>query len=160
MIRKPVIQVLLPFVVRWAREQEARILREGVPLLPALREDAVQIGVSAVDRVRLQVVDAMPWPIHPVLRSVAERAGWIPTSTIGLTLRYGIFIRADHWGSRRLILHELVHTTQYERLGGLRPFLEAYLGECLENGYPFGPLEEEALEVERRFCGDRFPPGG
>jgi hypothetical protein len=62
--------------------------------------------------------------------------------TIGLTLRYGIFIRADCWGERRLVVHELVHTLQYERLGGFMPFLQQYLHECITIGYPAAPMED------------------
>ena len=40
-----------------------------------------------------------------------------------MTLRYGIFIQTDHWGDRRLLLHELAHVAQYERFGGFRRFL-------------------------------------
>jgi hypothetical protein len=61
----------------------------------------------------------------------AEKTGLISPMTIGLTLRYGIFIRSEFWGERRLVVHELVHTAQYERLGGFRPFLEQYLRECI-----------------------------
>jgi hypothetical protein len=41
---------------------------------------------------------------------------------------------------------------QYERLGGIRPFLKLYLYECLVTpGYPFGPLEQEAIQIEKQF---------
>jgi hypothetical protein len=62
-----------------------------------------------------------------------------------MALRYGIFIRSDCWQMRRLIAHECVHTAQYERLGGIGQFLGCYLRECLEVGYPSGPLEQEAF---------------
>jgi len=72
--------------------------------------------------------------------------------TIGLTLRYGIFIRSDCWGERRLVVHELVHTLQYERLGGFMPFLQQYLHECITIGYPAAPMEQEAKRIEREMC--------
>jgi len=51
-----------------------------------------------------------------------------------------------------LVVHELAHTWQYERLGGLRPFLKQYLYECLvAPGYPFGHLEQEAKSIEEEF---------
>jgi hypothetical protein len=66
-----------------------------------------------------------------------------------MSLRYGIFIRSDCWGDRQLVIHELAHTAQYERLGGIWPFLKLYLSECLVTpGYPFGPLEQEAKRAE------------
>jgi len=61
-----------------------------------------------------------------------------------MALRYGIFVRKDCWGDRQLIAHECVHTAQYERCG-FRGFLEKYLRECLEIGYPAAPMEQEAI---------------
>ena len=72
-------------------------------------------------------------------------------TTEGLTLRYGIFIRADRWGRRLLVAHELVHTAQYERLGGFEAFLRPYLIECLTPpGYPNGPMEREAITTSEK----------
>src|SRR6266542_6042281 len=73
--------------------------------------------------------------------------------TPGLPLRYGIALRSDHWGQRRLLVHELAHTAQYERLGSIRAFLECFLFECVAIGYPSAPMEQEAIAVERQICG-------
>jgi hypothetical protein len=53
-----------------------------------------------------------------------------------LTLHYGIFIKNDYWYNREIIIHELVHTAQYERLSGIQNFLNQYLTECINFGYP------------------------
>ena len=53
----------------------------------------------------------------------------------------------------RLVVHELAHTAQYERLGGFKPFLKAYLEEWLTVGYPNGPLEQEAKQWETKILG-------
>ncbi|HXJ76190.1 MAG TPA: hypothetical protein VNM37_25255 [Candidatus Dormibacteraeota bacterium] len=153
MIAVAMVNVALPLASAWAEDQESRIQREGVPLTDAQLADARRIGIRFPERVRLRVVDQMPWPGHPVLRRAAHATGLLAPQTIGLTLRYGIFIRADYWGLRRLVVHELAHTAQYERLGGVRPFLKAYLLECIKPGYPFGPLEQEAKRIEWEFCG-------
>lgn len=65
-----------------------------------------------------------------------------------MTLRYGIFIHTDHWGDSRLLVHELAHVAQYERLGGFHGFLFQYLQECINPGYPYGSLELEAKRAE------------
>jgi hypothetical protein len=144
--------MLLPLACSWAEKQETVILQNGVPLTAPLLADAQRIGILHPERIRLKVVDEMPWPLHPLLRQAAETSGLLSPDTIGLTLRYGIYIRADHWGERRLVVHELAHTAQYERLGGFPVFLEQYLDECLTPpGYPFGPLEQEAKRVEQEF---------
>jgi len=70
-----------------------------------------------------------------------------------MTLRYGIFIRSDCWARRLLVTHELVHVTQYERLGSFEAFLRPYLTECITPpGYPNGPMEREAITVSERLC--------
>jgi hypothetical protein len=144
---------LLPLACTWAEEQESIILRDGVPLTPNQVEDARRIGVTHSERVRLRVVEEIPLPTHPGLRMAAEMTGLISPMTIGLTLRYGIFIRSDCWGERRLVVHELVHTLQYERLGGFMPFLRQYLQECIAIGYPAAPMEQDAKRIERELCG-------
>jgi len=158
MLSKPILTLVLPLAVRWAERNERHILKEGVSLTSAQVADARDVQVKDPERVRLLKVEQIPWPIHPMLRVAAEATGLLAADTIGLTLHYGIFIRADHWNSRRLVVHELAHTAQYERMGGIRPFLKTYLYECLTAGYPFGELEREAREVENEICGDRgFP---
>ncbi len=73
-------------------------------------------------------------------------------NTAGLTLHYGIYIRGDCHGNRELLVHELVHVAQYERLGGIKPFLQRYLDECLKYGYPQAPLEQEAIRISDEIC--------
>ena len=143
---------LLPLACRWIEEQERSILRDGVPLDPEQLEIGRTIGVRDVGRVRLLEVDEVPSPQDPILQAAAEVAGLVSELTSGLTARYGIFIRSDYWGNRRLLAHELAHVAQYERLGGVEPFLRRYLTECLSSGYPNGELEQEAKSVEKRFA--------
>jgi hypothetical protein len=151
MISQAVVKMVLPMACAWAEEQEAVILRDGVALTASQIADARQIGVAHPERVRLRV--EIPLPLHPMLREAAEITGLISERTAGLALCYGIFIRSESWGERRLLVHELAHTAQYERLGGFQPFLKQYLHECIiRPGYPFGPLEREAKRIERETC--------
>ncbi|MEQ1851671.1 MAG: hypothetical protein ABMA01_08780 [Chthoniobacteraceae bacterium] len=147
------VRILLPLACSWAEKQEAAILRDGVALTDSQLSDARRIGVLHPERVRLLVVKRVPLPLHPLLHFAAEKVGLISPQTTGMSLRYGIFIRSDCWGDRRLVVHELAHTAQYERLGGFRSFLKAYLHECVTPpGYPFGPLEQEAQQVALQTC--------
>jgi hypothetical protein len=153
LIYRAIVKLVLPLACAWARKQECVILRDGVALTPNQILDAKRVGIVVPEKVRLRVVDQIPYSLHPILRFAGQKTGLISNSTIGLTLRYGIFIRSDHWGERRLLVHELAHTAQYERLGGFRAFLEAYLLECITPpGYPFGELEMEAKSVENDLC--------
>jgi hypothetical protein len=148
MIRQVMLKLILPLACSWARKQEEIIIRDGVSLTEPQLADARRVGITLPRRVRLLVVDEVPLPLFPVLRRVAENTGLISPDTLGMTLRYGIFIRSDYREDRRLLVHELAHTAQYERLGGFAPFLKEYLRECLTPpGYPFGPLEQEAIRV-------------
>lgn len=114
--------------------------------------DARKLGVKRPERVRLLRVDSVPGPTHPALNAAQAAIRFLSPATRGLTLRYGIFIRSDCWGDRSLVVHELAHTAQYERLGGIVPFLKKYLFECFTLGYAKSPLELEALAIEERVC--------
>ena len=78
-----------------------------------------------------------------MLGYLAAKFGMAFSGTIGMALGYGIFLHADYASDRALLLHELAHVAQYERLGR-RGFLRQYLHECLTQGYPLGALEAEA----------------
>jgi hypothetical protein len=133
-----------------ATEQEDRILRDGVPLSEAELTDAYAIGVKAPAQVKLLRVDRIPRPSQPQLRAACDAIDFLTPATRGLTLRYGIFVRSGCWGDRSLIRHELAHTAQYERLGGIEVFLRKYLFECVTLGYSATPLEQEAIAVAAR----------
>jgi hypothetical protein len=143
---------LLPFASAWAEEQEKYILANGIPLNEEQQRDAYVIGVVAIDKVRLLKVDQIPVPKIPELKEAVQLTGFLAPGTIGVSFRYGIYIRADHWNIRSLLVHELTHTMQYEVLGGIMPFLEQYVQECLTVGYQNSSLELEARSVETELC--------
>ena len=145
MITQEQFKILLPLAATWAEQQEGIILRDGVPLTEPQMADACTLGISQPNRVRLLNVTTIPAPEETLLKAAAQATQLITPQTAGLTLRYGIFIRSDCWGDRRLIVHELVHTSQYERLGGFFAFLQEYLLQCVTIGYPAAPMEQEAI---------------
>lgn len=146
------LEQLLPLAVQWAAEQERRVLCEGVSLSKVELADARVIGVCNPERVRLLRVDSIPVPVHPMLRAAAASINFLTAAPRGLALDYGIFIRADYWRDRALIAHELVHTAQFQRLGGILPFLQIYIFQCATVGYPNAPLELEAIATAARIC--------
>ena len=147
-----VFNQLLPLVGAWAEAQERVILRDGVPLSPGQLADAAAAGVAHPERVRLLKVEQIPMPEHPALRAAAETLQLMWREAGALSLRYGIFIHAGGWENRPMVVHELAHTAQYERLGGIRPFLAHYLQECLQCGYAGAPTERKAREVAANIC--------
>jgi hypothetical protein len=151
LITEAMLKVLVPLACSWAEKHEALILKEGVALTDPQLQLARGLGIAQPGRVRLRRVERIPIPMDRVLRAAADQTGLLSPRTSGVTLRYGIYLRADCWGERRLLIHELAHVAQYERMGGFRPFLEAYLRECIDPGYPLGPLEQEARRVEEEW---------
>jgi hypothetical protein len=145
---------LLPLAAAWATEQERAILRDGVSLSAEEIADACAIGVKEPDRVGLLRIEVIPRPLQPQLKAACNAIDFLTPATRGLTLGHGIFIRSDCWRDRSLIVHELAHVAQYERLGGILPFLRRYLFECLTVGYSASPLELEAIAVTARACAE------
>ncbi len=143
---------LIPKAVLWAKEQEQKILMKGTPLSDSQIEDAKIIPVKYPERVRLLRVNQIPLPEDPELKLAAQAIQLIIPNTRGLTLQYGIFVKNDYWNNRELIVHELIHTSQYERLGGIQQFLNQYLTECIQFGYPQAPLEQEAIKKSKLIC--------
>lgn len=146
------MEELLPLAANWAAEQEAKILRNGVPLSEDEIADAKAAGVKRPERIRLLQVDAIPAPTHPMLKAAYGAINLLTSAPRGLTLHYGIFVQRDSRQDRNLLVHELVHASQYERLGGIFPFLRKYLFECFTIGYRNAPLEQEASEIAQRIC--------
>src|SRR5207253_7757731 len=88
-------EMLLPLACKWAAAQEQRILATGEALSDAMLSDACLVGVADPERVRLLCVPEIPVPDDPALRAAVEETQFLSPLTRGLTLRYGIFIRAD-----------------------------------------------------------------
>ena len=124
-------EMLLPFACAWAEEQERAIVQSGVALSEWQLADARRVGVAQPERVRLLRVVQIPGPTDPALAAATGATNLITPLSRGLTLRYDIFVRADCWEQRPLVVHELLHTSQYERLGGFDGFLRPYLLECI-----------------------------
>ena len=139
-----------PLAIAWLEEQERHIHNAGVALSPSQLEDARRVGVRHPERVKVLAVPAIPWPADPALRSMVEMTRVLVPETRGTTVRYGIFIRADSMEDRQLLVHELVHTAQYERLGGMLPFLRQYVHEWIT--HPPGALEIEAAAISAEIC--------
>ena len=148
-------KTLLPLACEWAAAKEQRILATGEALSDTMLADARLVGVAAPDRVRLLFVPEIPIPADPALRAAVQETHFLSPLTRGLALRYGIFIRSDCRFDRTMVIHELGHTAQYERLGGFEPFLRQYLFECLTIGYPEAPMEQEVIELTAHISGSQ-----
>jgi hypothetical protein len=139
---------LLPLAYEWAKAQEEYILTHGVPLGPRHMADAGRVGVQDCSQVKVLVVRHIPLPGDARLAEAAKQTYIITEASRGVAIGHGIIIRADCWGDRELMLHQLVHVAQCERSGGLESFVELYLRDrqtCAK--FTIGSFEEEARRV-------------
>jgi hypothetical protein len=144
---------LLPRAYQWTKEQEEFALAHGNPLEPRHAADARLAGVRNWARVRVLLVDRIPLPEDPALAEASRRLGIITEETRCVGFGHALFIRADGWNDRELILHNLVHIAQCERSGNLEEWVRQYL--CDRTNCPnftIGSLEEEARRVAREIC--------
>ena len=132
-----------PATARWAQEQERRILAEGAPLSEEALEFARKLEIEEPEGIRVLEVNVVPMPVPQAVVRLAQKWGLPVVSPAGMTLGRGIYIVP---GYQSVIPHELVHVEQYQRLGGIEPFIKVYLMECLVHGYFAAPLEVEARE--------------
>lgn len=142
------MQVAIPLAVAWAQEQESIILDTGVQLSPELIEIARKVGVQRPDLVRVRLVPQLPQPNNPILLVLAKTVQLITPNTAGITFQHGIYIRQDCANELRLHAHELAHVGQYERLGGIQPFMHKYCQQLATAGYHNAPMEVEARKAE------------
>jgi hypothetical protein len=146
---------LLPVATEWALVREGEILREGRPLDRAGLTLARAVGVRQAERIRVQQVNAIPWPDDPGLRRAAIATGLLGPGVEGLTLGHGIYIvggrrSAPVWGSPLLLSHECRHVHQYEEAGSVGAFLAQYLRQIAEVGYENAPYEIDARAWEQQ----------
>ena len=146
------LPALLPLAYAYAEKHESVILEKGLPLTAAELADAHRAGVKQPEKIRRLCVLAIPEPDNDEVLFAAKRSGLFQLGSSGLAIGHGIYLRQDVWNSRSVLVHECVHVGQYERLGGIRPFLDIYLRECIDPGYPFGALEQQAILVAREIC--------
>lgn len=160
MIDRETVEHLLPLAYQWAKAQEEFILARGASLDSGQIADSRRVGVQDCTRVKILVVDKIPLPDDEQLAEAARRTHIITDASRGVAIGHGIIIRADRWGDRELLLHQLVHVAQCERSGGLEPFVRDYLRDrqtCAN--FTIGSLEDEARRIAREICGKGVEAG-
>jgi hypothetical protein len=146
---------LAPLAFQWAAQQEAFVLKHGVPLTRDQIADAERAGVQDAGRVRVLVVDRIPLPENPELANAARAAQIITDASRAVAVGHAIVMRADSWRDRELLLHQLVHVAQCERSGGLESFVNEYLlDRRTSRDFSLGSFEEEARTRAREICAE------
>lgn len=138
------VSAVSPSLGRWAVDQERRILAHGKPLSEELQNFATSLEIVDPASIRVLEINPVPLPLPEPLVKLALRWGVPVFRPGGMSLGRGIYLLP---GQDRLLRHELVHTLQYQRLGGIGPFMRRYVMECLVHGYAAAPLEQEAREL-------------
>ena len=146
------LPLILPIAYAWSEKQEAIFLAEGIALNEGQLADARKAGVICPEKIRVLRVESLPQPENEDVKFIARQLGLFSERASGLAVGYGICIRHGFWEDRYALVHECVHVGQYEKRKGIRPFLDEYLRECIEPGYPFGFLEQEAIRMAKYIC--------
>jgi hypothetical protein len=153
MISPEDFQRLFPEAVGWVTNMELALLGIGQRLHALHRQVGQVIGISDLNRIRVAVLSEIPLPKHDELAQIAQEHGLISNTTTGMTFGHAILLK-DRAYDLEAVVHELVHVLQYERFGGIKEFLEAYIPEIIYPPYyPNGPLERDAIGTARRICG-------
>jgi hypothetical protein len=153
MIDQATFEHLLPLVYDWCKANEAFVLAHGAPLGPRQLIDARSAGVQDCSKIRLLVVDRIPLPEDPELAEAARHVRILTEETRCVGFGHAIIIRADAWGDRELLVHNLVHIAQCERSGGLETWVRRYLANRHTSAqFSVGTLEEEARLLAREIC--------
>ncbi|HEV3410490.1 MAG TPA: hypothetical protein VG095_09350 [Chthoniobacterales bacterium] len=155
MIDQQTFEHLLPLAYEWARKEEEFILTHGSPLSERASADALRAGVRDPSRVRVLVVDRIPLPENPILAEASAQTHVITDASRAVAIGYGIIIRADAWGDRELLVHQLVHVAQRERSGSLEAYVRQYLSDRREcRDFTIGSFEDEARRRAREICAE------
>jgi hypothetical protein len=142
-----VLPQLLPSAIEWVEAQSLRVQQTGHLLDEAGLALARRVGVQHPERIRTQLVDALPLPDEPALRQAAIATGLLGPGMIGVTFGHSIFVVRGHIGPR-LLSHECRHVCQYEIAGSVAAFLPIYLQQIATVGYLNAPLEQDARAHE------------
>jgi len=143
----------LPVAWWWVTQHRRQILDNGRPLSDDEKGIAETLGIERRDEIRIWSVDKVPTPGGALLSGLGRVAGVSTHGAKGMALGHGIYLESAQASRRSLIAHELVHVLQYERLGGIWPFLREYLRQCLRQGYWSAELEIEARQKAADFEG-------
>ena len=150
----PLDELPEPFlhVVDWIFSLEKQAQESGRTLTQIEFKLAQNVGVVHPEEVRILSVRRIPLPSHPRVQ-LARQVGLLNADTGGLTAVYGIIVRRDCANNLRVLAHESVHVTQYERLGR-EGFLQEYIQQIAAHGYLNAPFELEAEAKATQACRD------
>ena len=136
-------------VVAWVEATQAFIIRHGRALSMAERTVAADVGVKAIDRLRILQCAEIPIPLPAVVKSLAERVNLREAGLQGFAFGYGVWIRSGLTVDLEIFAHEFRHVHQLERFNGVAEFVCAYLSDVEVQGYRESNFEVDARRAAR-----------
>src|SRR5260370_8298452 len=124
MITPEDVQRNIPKAMRWVTQSEQACMETGQQLSPQRKRDAQAKGVQEIGVVRIMLSNEIPLPDGPELRQLVLQSGL--GSSRGITFGHGIVLKPGAYDR-----HLIAHVMQYERFGGIEPFLVAYIPEVV-----------------------------
>lgn len=133
---------ILDYLTGWVARHQRHILSKGERLTLEQKKALSDVGIVDLDKIRVCYVDQVPLPSQD---RIGKAFG---DDALALCLNHGIYIRKDAKDVVALLRHEVTHTFQYYRYGGIRNFLAEYIRQFKQHGYDRMPLEREAVRNE------------
>jgi hypothetical protein len=109
---------------------------------------AILMGVEHPENIRILEVNDIPEPSDNCLVELRRYSGLLHSHSLGLSVRYLVFIRSGSIG-RHILAHEFRHVYQYEKIGSLQKMIHQYLVEIIHFGYQNAPLEIDAVNTSK-----------
>lgn len=158
MINPAVLHKMLPTIVplasHWVTSVEKDLWNFSRPLTPDETADAIAMGISQPDKIRVAIVERLPEP-SAELKHLAEQLRILTSRTESFICGRTILIKTHAPDQAKIILHELAHALQIERSGGVQAFLRKYFEQCLDYGNENCPMEIEVRTVADRVLASR-----
>ena len=143
---------IFPAVCEWIEQQENDIFSKGRCLTFNETQIAKNIGIKNFDIIKVYESEFVPQPKNKIILEMGKQFGLLNKErTKGICFRYGIFINKKTTNKNLVLIHELIHTLQYEKFGSVEKFLYQYIKECIELGYEDSPLELEAINKSKLY---------
>ncbi|MGF1761506.1 hypothetical protein L4D76_27095 [Photobacterium sagamiensis] len=104
---------------------------------------------------RYVITNDIPKPSFPELIDIGL-GDFLDMDCGAITYKNTYFMKPQHKDDLEIHIHELVHSIQWQKLGGIG-FLQRYAKEINVFGYDDAPLENMAYEVGRHFINKGKP---
>ncbi len=143
-------QLLTPLTLEWYAEIEKKYLRTG----RQLTEDELPIarfaGIKHPERVRVIVLEDLPFPRNETLLVQSREYGLGGTTEGGRSIGYIVMLKAQHKDKRWILARELALVAQQEKMGRTA-YIRRFIAEHELMGKNRAPMVLDANAVALKF---------